>query len=231
LNGGRRRDFLRSESDGAESPRIGQRTSARHGEPSMTSWILSLAVGLAAVILTAGAGRPLMNLGAAGVVSLAFAALAVMEHRQLAAAKAPDAAIAASDARYMGLVWSWGALALIAVYNFVLKWPEWWMFFAGFAAAAVMSLFLSTVLERDAARGSQDETMLKLARILGGAQAIGMVATVAGLVVDGKMTRYLNPAKYPDWVANNVFFCGAIALLVISAFALWPRGKSQPAGA
>lgn len=186
----------------------------------VTSWILSLALGLAAVILSAGASQPLMNLAAAGTVSLAFAVLAVSEHRALERANAAPSAVAASDARYMGLVWTWGALALLAVYNFILKWPEWWMFFSGFAFAAVLSLFVATALQRDAASGRDDATMLKLARILGGLQVTGMLATVVGLLVDRKMTRYLNPLKYPDWVANNIFFCGAAALLLISLFAL-----------
>lgn len=186
----------------------------------ISSWILSLAIGLAAIILSAGAGRPLMNFAAAGIVSLAFAVLAVSEHRALERANSAASAVAASDARYMGLVWTWGALALLAVYNFILNWPEWWMFFAGFAFAAVLSLFVATALERDAASGRDDETMLKLARILGALQVIGMLATVIGLLVDRKMTRYLDPVKYPDWVANNIFFCGAAALLLISLYAL-----------
>ena len=40
-----------------------------------------------------------------------------------------------------------------------------------------------------------------------------------GLIVDGKMTRFLNP-KYGDWAANNIFFFGALASPAISLNAL-----------
>ncbi len=40
-----------------------------------------------------------------------------------------------------------------------------------------------------------------------------------GLIIDGKMTRFLVP-RHGDWAANNIFFGGALALAVISAYAL-----------
>ena len=193
---------------------------------SVAVWILTLAIGLAGVIVTAGSGGGLLNFAITGAVCLALTGLAIVERRQLAAAGANAQRIAASDARYMGLVWTWGAVSLIAVYNFVLRWPEWWMFFLGFAVAAIAALALAAALERDAGSPASDGTMLKLARILGGVQAIGMIATIVGLIVDRKMTRYLNPLKYPDWVGNNVFFCGAAALLVLSLVALMSNRKT-----
>lgn len=183
---------------------------------TIIAWALALAISLAALILTAGAGG-LANLAVAAAAALALAGLALIEHRRLAAAAAPPAERAARDARSMTLVWAWGALAIATIYGFVLKWPEWWMFFAGFSLAAVASAAFARAL---ATGLGDDDPLLRLARILCFVQAAGMVATIVGLLVDRKMTRYLNPAKYPDWVANNVFFCGAAALLVISIAAL-----------
>jgi hypothetical protein len=45
------------------------------------------------------------------------------------------------------------------------------------------------------------------------------VIAVLGLLIDGKMTRFLIP-RYTDWAANNVFFFGALAVAAISANAL-----------
>jgi hypothetical protein len=46
-----------------------------------------------------------------------------------------------------------------------------------------------------------------------------MLAVVAGMLIDGKMTRFLTP-RYTDWAANNIFFCGAVAVAAICAYAL-----------
>ena len=47
----------------------------------------------------------------------------------------------------------------------------------------------------------------------------GMVVTMLGLIIDGKMTRFLDP-RHGDWAANNFFFFGAMALAAISLNAL-----------
>ena len=36
----------------------------------------------------------------------------------------------------MGLVWTWGAVALFVTYNFILSWKEWFPFFMAFVLAA-----------------------------------------------------------------------------------------------
>lgn len=192
---------------------------------SVAAWIIALAIGLAGVIVSAGSGNGLLNLALSAVVCLAVAFLGLAERRQLTASGAGAATLAATDARYMGLVWTWGTLALLAVYTFVLRWPEWWMFFTGFAIAAVASFALAAVLKQDADAGRADDTMLKLARILCGVQALGMIATLVGLVVDRKLTHFQAPLKYPDWVANNVFVSGAAALLALSVVALMSNRK------
>jgi hypothetical protein len=101
----------------------------------------------------------------------------------------------------------------------VLVWREWWQFFLGAGAASGVCLFFSAVLDKDARQGREDETMLKLGRTLAIVQLVGMLIAVLGLLIDGKMTRFLNP-RYTDWAANNVFFFGALAVAAISANAL-----------
>ena len=49
--------------------------------------------------------------------------------------------------------------------------------------------------------------------------AIFFLVVMVGLLIDGKMTRFLVP-RHGDWAANNIFFFGALALAVISAYAL-----------
>jgi hypothetical protein len=46
---------------------------------------------------------------------------------------------------------------------------------------------------------------------------------MAGLLIDGKMTRFL-VRRYTDWAANNIFFFGAFGLAVVAAYALRASG-------
>jgi hypothetical protein len=101
----------------------------------------------------------------------------------------------------------------------VLVWKEWWQFFLAFAVGAGLCLYFSAALDKDARAGREDETMLRLGRYLAIVQLAGMVIAVLGLLIDGKMSRFLTP-RYTDWAANDVFFFGALAVGVISANAL-----------
>ena len=146
----------------------------------------------------------------------------------------PAAAIAALDVlgsvgtRHLGLVWTWGALALIVTYVFVLQWREWWHFSLVFVALAGACLFLSVALRKDAESGTDDDTMLKLARIWLRVHFGAAIITVIGLIIDGKMVRFLVP-RHQDWAAQNVFFFGAIALGAISLHTLRAMKVAQPA--
>ena len=156
----------------------------------------------------------------AAAATLIVAGFAVRQCRALLAKGASASEIASSNAWYMGIVWSWGTLAIIATYGTgVLVWREWWHFVLAFAVASGLSLYFANALKKDALAGKEDETMLRLARYLAIVQLVGMVVTMAGLIIDGKMVRFLTP-RFTDWAANNIFFFGALGIAVISAFAL-----------
>jgi hypothetical protein len=186
---------------------------------SLTAWFISLTLGLCAVIITAGAGQPALNLISTGLVSVAFASMAIRENRTLIAEGASKSAVAGSTARYIGLVWTWGALGLLAIYRLVFEnnWPEWWQFFLSFATAAVGCIIFANMLNRDEEAGREDRSIMGLGRLLVKLQLIGMAVGVISLVVDGKFPR---ATTHPDWAACNIFFFGGIAVAAICANAL-----------
>ncbi|MEQ1716942.1 MAG: hypothetical protein ABL907_13300 [Hyphomicrobium sp.] len=186
---------------------------------SLTAWMISLTLGLCAVIITAGAQQPFLNLLATGLVSAAFASLAIRENRALVEAKESKSAIAGSTARYIGLVWTWGALALLVIYLLVLEnsWPEWWQFFFSFMTAAVGSIIFANMLARDDKDGKEDESVMSLGRLLIKLQLVGMSVGIIALFIDGKFPR---ETTHPDWAACNIFFFGGLAIAAISANAL-----------
>jgi hypothetical protein len=186
---------------------------------SLIGWLFGLAVAACATVLTAALLDPKFHIAACAIVALAITLLAVRDHQQLINGGAPTSAKASSTARYLGLVWAWGALSILAIYLFVLEkvWPEWWQFFIGFAFAAVASIAFSTMLDRDRAAGRSDPILVKVGRILVQVQIAGMAVGIISLFVDHKFPRDVTHA---DWAGNNILFFGALAIAAISLDAL-----------
>lgn len=186
---------------------------------AMIIWMIVLTISVCALIFSAALGDASIHMTMTGLVSLAMALLAIRENMQLRAAGASRSTISASTARYMGLVWLWGALSLVVTYMFILVWPEWWQFFLAFAAAGVLCLLMATAIERDEQAGRKDETILSLTRYMAYGQLLGMVITIAGLWIDPD--KHFGDVAFPDWAANNVFMFGAVALAAITTHALY----------
>ncbi|OYW57304.1 MAG: hypothetical protein B7Y80_12160 [Hyphomicrobium sp. 32-62-53] len=191
-------------------------------------WVCILTIGMCSLILAAGSGVPHYYMAVTALISFTIAALGLRNTIALDKAGAPLSAVSASTARYMGLVYAWGALALFVTYYFILpEWREWPVFFGALALVAVVSLFFATALSNDVARGKDDPTLLKIGRILTIVQFAGTVVAVIGLLIDPDK-QFLNTAKL-DWAAQTVFLFGAIALAAISAAALFYTRDRQPA--
>jgi len=196
---------------------------------SMVIWMLGIALGVSLLVLSAAMGLPLAHMAVAAFIALVIALVAIRENREQRAAGLTESAIASSTAMIMALVWIWGALALLVTYYFILRWNEWLHFFIAFAVLGALCLFISNMLRRDAEAGRDDESMIKIGNYLTIGQLVGMIVTMIGLLVDGKMWRFTTSAGnrigWQDWAANNIFFFGALALAAISLNALLSKRK------
>jgi hypothetical protein len=192
---------------------------------SMLTTTFAIATSVVALVLTAAmkANAPVLayvHFAVAALTAAVCVAIAVYDTNRLIAAKASPSALAASNAGHLGMVWVWGAIALLVTYGTqVLTWKEWMTFFLAFFLAAGLCLFFSATLKKDASEGKVDASMLNIARTLTMVQMVSMGVVVIGLLVDGKMTRFLTP-RFSDWAANNIFFAGALAVAAICAYAL-----------
>lgn len=192
---------------------------------SIIGLALVLGLGLAGVVYSAQVVEPLGVLASAAFANLVLAAVAVCERRSLVRAGAAPSKVESVTARYLGLLWLWGAAALILVHTLALSWREWPHFSAGFVGVGLVSLGYSALLARDAAQGRDDPTMLKLGRYLGIGLLVGMIATIVGLFIDpGKV--FLAPTKN-DWAASGTILFGALALAIVSAHALIDGNKNS----
>jgi hypothetical protein len=199
----------------------------------MVFWSLSLITSIVVLVLSAamrdgGVHMAYAHLAIAAAVSISFALIYVRESESLRMTGARQSILDATAARFSGIVWTWGALALSVTYGSgILVWREWMTFFVATFILAGLCFVVSDLLRKDADKPTDDATMLKVARYLTIGQFLCMLAVMVGLVVDGKMTRYLNP-RYADWAANNIFFFGALALAAISGYALNLKQRVAP---
>ena len=195
---------------------------------SLTIWMFTLTVCLAAIILSAAAGHPTIHTTVAALVALSMAGMALNENWNQRKADMSENVVAASTARHMGVVWIWGALSLFVTYFFILEWKEWLVFTIAFASVGILCLLFAAALDRDEQAGRKDETLQRLAKYLSIGQLIGMAITVIGLIVDGKwpVTVESNPG-WADWAANNIFFFGALGIALITANALYTKSKAE----
>jgi hypothetical protein len=187
---------------------------------------LLMVLGLFGVVYSAQEGLPAGLLASAGIVNFILVASGIASRRALSAAGASRSAVESTTARTMGLIWLWGAAALVLVYVLVLSWREWPHFSAAFAGAGFLSLGFSALLAKDAAKSKEDETMLRLGRYLCIGQLVGMVATLIGLIVDPD--KEILVATDVDWAGNGIFLFGALALALISAHALIDGKRNSP---
>jgi len=192
---------------------------------STFGWAFSLGIGVAAVV-SATKGGPGLHMALTAAVCFGFALMAVVQRHGLVASGASEAALSSATATAMAIVWLWAAASLLNIYTLLSTWGEWWQYVLGAGVVALVCLFFSLTLARDAEAGREDATMLNLAHYLTLGQLAGMVIAMIGLIADAKMPR--DPTK-PDWAASAIFFFGAAALAVISADALWRNASSRKA--
>ena len=182
---------------------------------SLFVWMMALTISICITILSAAAGQPSLHMSVTALVTLAIAIVAVQTYRRLTLTAPGRSMLAAHTARYTGLVWLWAGIAIFVTYNFILSnWREWWQFSIGLMVVGMMCLILAVMFERDAGENNEDESILKVARLLNVIQIVGMLVAAIGLVADHKFTFGLSAAR-PDWAANNIFFFGALAIAAI----------------
>ncbi len=170
-----------------------------------------------------------VHMALAGLMAVVFVLAYLLQNRALVTNGASSSRVAANTSRSIGMVWLWGALGLAATYaTGILSWREWPVFLAACIVIAGLCLLFAAMLDKDARQGREDATMLRLGRILALVLLIGMLIAIVGLIIDGKMTRFLVP-RYTDWPANNIFFFGAVAMALISGRALLNKPQAADA--
>jgi hypothetical protein len=187
---------------------------------SMLLWTTGLAASVAGLAVVASSHLYYVHMALAAAIAIVIALAALAEVRATGDTDASASEAAAVSLKQMTFTWFWAAASILVMYTLVLSWREWWQFPLVFVVLGVVSGFLSRSLSRDAAQGKGDATMLGIARGYSIVMLVAMPIVVIGLLVDGKMWRFLTVAGqragWQDWGANNVFFFGALAIAAIA---------------
>jgi hypothetical protein len=134
---------------------------------SLVVWMTTLTIGVCSLIWASGTANPERYMAVTALITFAIAVIGLREIISLDQQGASISAVSAATARYMGLVYAWGAVALFVTYFFILPaWHEWPVFCAAFAVVAAVSLLFAAIMSKDAERGKDDPTLLKIGRIL-----------------------------------------------------------------
>jgi len=186
-------------------------------------WAIGLLGSIALLVVMASIKSyvPHLLLGALVAALVSFAAYR-KNQLELSRGTLSRSKLASVNTVYMTMLWAWGGVAIAATYLMLpelqeLNWwrKEWWQFVLGFAGGALMSGIFAYKLNNDESVAGEETTLIRYSKFLAIGQLVAMIATMAGLIIDGKMDF-----GWVDWSANNIFFCGAAGLACLSWIAL-----------
>jgi hypothetical protein len=193
---------------------------------SMVIWVVALAGSIAAICMTVAMDSHAAHVGATALITIGLVAAAVNDHR--AGEMAGDSAfkLAATAARYLGLLWAWSAIATYVVYALLLDWSQWVPTVVAMVVGCVMCLFVALVLDREAASDSPDEnavsmvTWLARSQFAFGAIILGIVAAVQN------QPEYVFGGTH-KWVAINIALCTAVGLLTLTGYLMLQTNRQS----
>lgn len=195
----------------------------------MTTGIFVSPLKLAAATLVASApvlwwaaqasNHPIHVLAAAVASLVAVIAGALIGRCEVSSGLEPARRTAARHALLVGLVYLWGSAAiLISYYLTDLAWYHAYQYAAYLAVPGIVSL---TVFRRHQRPGPVDAIRRDLGqgRRMAWVQIAAMLAILAYMLLTEEASKGL-VGHEPNWAAVDLFFCGAIALALISLIAI-----------
>ena len=189
---------------------------------SMMIWVIAMAGSIAAICLTVAFDAQSAHLTATALISFSIVAAAVSDHRAAELGGAASFSLAATAARYMGLLWSWSAISAFVAYEFLLEWPYWMpAVFAMFTISAVC-LFVALILDREAAANNPDVWARWLAHLVSVGHFV-FSGLLMGSAVAARTPGDMLMGGAPKWVALNLVLSTSAALLTFTGYLILTR--------
>ncbi|MEL6374472.1 MAG: hypothetical protein AAFR04_10935 [Pseudomonadota bacterium] len=198
-------------------------------------WFL-MAILLSAMLIVAGITRDITAISFAGAFAFALFIVIVANKLNGAVRHAPaldtasnedllelagEAAVA--NARLMGTLYGWGAVALLAVYTLTpVSWQHGWQYGAGMALIGAICFASATAITRSTQ--ALRLRILKATETLAVLQGLAAATGLAFLIMSGKLA-----STKGDWPANIIFLIGGSALVLMCAVAVYTNRRVLPA--
>ncbi len=194
--------------------------------PMMPAILLALVVSIMVAVLAAGRGSGWTLALAVALfgIQMLFVALRLNVPFWGSSPPATDEPApvhcAQHNAVLAALVYSWGAIAMLAIYSLTaLSWRHWWQYGAAmlFVAGAI---FVYALLLSAGHKSYRSPRALNFLMGLTAVQGIAVVIVILWLLLSGKIYTLRG-----DWAANEIFFGGAAMLAVLSSLAILTHRK------
>ena len=187
------------------------------------SWAAFLFISVGLMYVTASQHAYLANCLVAAATGLSLIIASTLRNRPIWDAKMAEMPTerfqklrtASANARFMGFAYAWGSLSIASMYYLTdLYWYHAYQYTLYLAVPAAISILFARTLSSSKGSG-YSEGNLSLSKYITVVQAIAMLGIIFYLLSSGKLGVIRK-----DWAADNVFFWGAVTLLVLSILAL-----------
>ena len=189
--------------------------------PMLPVILLALVVSIMIAVLAAGRGSGWTLALAVALFALQMLFVALRLNIPFWGSSPPTTeapatvACAQGNAVLTGLVYAWGAIAMLATYSLTpLRWQHWWEYGTAMLLIAGVIFLYAYVLS--AGRESyRSPRALELLVGLTAAQGIAVAIVIGWIVFSGKIYT-----PRGDWAANEIFIGGAATLAILSGISI-----------
>ncbi len=194
--------------------------------PMLPVILLALLLSIMIAVLAAGRGSGWTLALAVALFALQMLVVALRINAPFWGSSPPategpaTVACAQTNAVLTGLVYAWGAIAMLATYSLTpLKWQHWWQYGAAMLLIAGAILLYAYVLT--AGRESyRSPRALEVLVGLTAAQGLAVLIVICWILFSGKIHT-----PRGDWAANEIFIGGAVMLAVLSGISIMTYRK------
>lgn len=187
--------------------------------------IIALCFSVAVIVLGAGRIAPMLVAGSAGLFALVVVAVGLRANQpfwSIDAARIADdtpSVAARFNAWLMAITFTWGAVAMFAVYTLSgLRWQHGWQYGLAMALLATFTFGFGMLIDR--AGPERLKPLLSSGLQLTIIQGVAATAGLIFLIGSGKLMSFR-----PDWAANQIFLFGGLTIVGLSAMAVATQRK------
>lgn len=182
-------------------------------------WILAIGFGIGAMVVTAAADMQSLHMTLATLIGSSIAACGIRDVYMSSEESNSVTARAAIVTRFMGVLWAWSALVTVVTYGLVLHWDSWYIAFILLMSGSGLCLFVSSILQREAATEDGDARLVGIVNIVARAQFV-LACLALGALMAGGRSPVQSFGEPGAWAGLNLFISTAMGFAVLNGFVI-----------